>query len=133
MSSDIERNVLSIVKNRKFFALQVGECTEISCKLHILAFVCFIVNETIVEDFLCCKELPETTKRQDVYDALNSHLQSCELTWQNCVRISTDGTHAMTGNVKGLVSLAQQWNFKIMTTHCFLHREALISGTAGPN
>ena len=36
MSSDIERNVLSKVKSREFFAFQVDECTEISGKAHIL-------------------------------------------------------------------------------------------------
>ena len=62
------------------------------------------------------QKLPETAKEQDGYDALNSRLESCELTWQNCVGICTDGAPAMTGNVKGLVSLAQQQNPNTMIT-----------------
>ena len=69
MSSNIERNVLSKIKNLETFALQVDESTDISCKAHVLAFVRFIDNGAIVEDFLCCKKLPETTKKQHIYDA----------------------------------------------------------------
>ena len=35
----------------------------------------------------------------------------------------------MVGNRKGFISLAKQENKEIVTTHCFLHREALISKT----
>ncbi|XP_051778559.1 zinc finger BED domain-containing protein 5-like [Erpetoichthys calabaricus] len=131
MSSDTERNVLSKIKSRGFFAIQVDKSTDISSKAQLLAFVRFSDNEAIMEDFFCCKELPETTKGQDVYDVLNSPFQSCELTWENCVGICTNGAPAMTGNVKGFVSLAQQQNPNIIVTHCFLHREALVAKTIG--
>ena len=44
------------------FALQVNENTDITGRAQLLAFVCFIDYEAIVDDFLCCKELPETKK-----------------------------------------------------------------------
>jgi len=127
MSGDIKSNVVSKLKTSELFALQVDDSTDISGKSQLLAFVRFIDNGAIVEDFFCCKELQETTKGQDIYDVLNSYLQSCEMTWENCIGICTDGAPAMTGNIKGFVSLVRQMNSEIMITHCFLHREALVA------
>ena len=37
----------------------------------------------------------------------------------------------MVGSIKGFVSLAKRENSDIITTHCFLHREALVGKTLG--
>jgi hypothetical protein len=46
-----------------------------------------------------------------------------------CVGICTDGAPSMVGSIKGFITLAKQININIIHTHCFLHREALISKT----
>ena len=38
----------------------------------------------------------------------------------------------MTGQLKGFVSVAQKQNPNIVHTHCFIHREALVAKTLGP-
>lgn len=106
MSGDIECQVKSKILKHELFALQVDECTDITGKAELLVFVRFIDDEAIVEDFLCCKELPETTKGQDVFDVLNSYLEYCGLNWKNCVGICTDGAPAMTGCLKGFAPIA---------------------------
>lgn len=131
MSGDIECNLKSEILKHNLFALQVDESTDISGKAQLLVFVRFIDDEAIVEDFLCCKELPGTTKGQDVFDVLNSYLEYCGLNWKNCAGICTDGAPAMTGCLKGFVPIAQKQNPNIIHTHCFIHREALIAKTLG--
>ena len=41
------------------------------------------------------------------------------------------GAPSMVGSVKGFITLAKKGNENIVTTHCFLHREALIAQTVG--
>ncbi|CAI9726566.1 finger BED domain-containing 5-like [Octopus vulgaris] len=131
-SGDIECNIKSKILKHKLFALQVDESTDITGKAQLLVFVRFINDEAIVEDFLCCKELPETRKGQDVFDVFNSYLEYCGSNWKNCVGICTDGAPAMTGCLKCFVPIAQKQNPNIIHTHCFIHREALVAKTLGP-
>ena len=64
MSNDIEANVIDKLKCREF-TFQADESTDISGKAQLLAFIRFIDDGEIIEQFCCCKELPETTKGQD--------------------------------------------------------------------
>ena len=122
LSENIECNIKSKILKHELFALQVDESTDITGKAQLLAFVRFIDDEGIVEDFLCCKELPGTTKGQDIFDVLNAYLEYCELDWKNCVGICTDGAPAMTGCLKGFVVIAQKQNSNIIHTHCFIEK-----------
>ncbi len=131
MSKDIEENVEEKLKNGGFFALQVDESTDISGKAQLLAFVRFVNDEDITENFFCCKELTETTKGVDVFNTMTSYLESLNLSWHLCVGVCTDGAPSMTGCLKGFVALVKEVNPSVASTHCFLHREALIAKTIG--
>ena len=76
--------------------------------------------------------MPKSTKGQDVFGVLNSYLEYCGLNWRNCVGICTDGAPAMTGHLKGFVSIAQKQDLNIIPAHCFIYREALVAKTLGP-
>ncbi|CAI9729538.1 Hypothetical predicted protein [Octopus vulgaris] len=105
MSGDIECNIKSKILKHKLLALQVDESTDITGKSQLLVFVRFINDEAIVEDVLCCKELRETRKGQDVFDVLNSYLEYCGLNWKNCVGICTDGLKALSQSHKNKIQM----------------------------
>ncbi len=84
-----------------------------------------------MENFFCCKELPETTKGQDIFNILSSYLESSDLSWNQCVGICTDGAPSMIGSVQGFVSRMKEKKPEITSTHCFLHREDLVSKSIG--
>lgn len=86
-----------------------------------------IADDDIVENFLCCKEVPETTKGQDIFNVVDEYLQSANLSWDKCIGICTDGAPAMTGIFKGFTSFAKKKNPKIIFTHCSIYREALVT------
>ena len=104
MSENIKYNIKSKILKHKLFALEVDESTYITDKAQLLVFIRFIDDESIVQDFLRYKELPETTKGQDIFAIINSYLKHCELKWKNCVGICTDGAPSMTGVSKVLSS-----------------------------
>jgi hypothetical protein len=52
---------------------------DITSKAQLLAFVRFETKGEIIENFCCYKELPETTKGQDIFNILSSYLESCGL------------------------------------------------------
>ena len=134
LSNNISGILSEILQNNNLqnnFALQVDETTDITGKAQLLAFVRFENEGEIIENFLCCKELPETTKGHDIFNILSSYLESYNLSWNQCVRICTDGAPSMIGSVQGFVSRVKEKNSEVITTHCFLHREVLVSKSIG--
>ena len=105
MSKDIQDTVISSVKQSKMFAMQVDESTDISGKAQLIAFIWFVSDGKISDQFFCCKELKERTTGQDIFDTLSKYLEENELTWKECVGLCTDGAPSMIGSIKGFVSL----------------------------
>ena len=128
MSANIEKRVSESMKNSKF-AIQVDESTDISGKAQLLAYIRFIHNDEIITQFLFCKELEKHTRGQDIFQTLSEYLEKVEISWDSCIGICTDGAPCMIGNVRGLAALIKQKNPDVISTHCFLHREALITKT----
>src|ERR1044072_8654339 len=126
LSENIEENVQKKLKNSNF-ALTVDESTDISNTSQLLAFVRFIDGDEIINQFLCCKGLSTTTRGQDIFDMITGYLKEMNLTWKSCVGICTNRAPCMTGCIKGFVSLAEKENPNLIRTHCFLHREVLVS------
>ncbi len=124
LSNNISGILFEILQNSNF-VLQVDESTDITGKAQLLAFVRF-ENGEIMENYFCCKELPETTKGHDVFIILSSYLESCGLSWNICIEICTDGAPSVTGSVQGFVLHVKEKNPEVITTHCFLHREVLV-------
>ena len=61
MSTDIQDTVISSVKQSKMFTMQVDESTDISEKAQLIAFIRFVSDGKISDQFFCCKELKERT------------------------------------------------------------------------
>jgi hypothetical protein len=96
---------------------------------YVITFIRFINEGEITENVLCCKELPETTKGQDIFNTFSVYLEGRGLSWERCIGICTDGASSMTSKIKGFVSLVKEKIPNVITAHYFLHCEALISKT----
>ena len=132
LSADIKENVCHNKLKNSIFALQVDESTDITNKAYLLAFIRFIDSDQIVNQFLCCKEMPGTTKGEDIFQILINYLLKWDLPRKSCIGICTDGAPSMVGSLKGFKTLVKErQNPNIITTHCFLHREALVAKTLG--
>ncbi|XP_066969171.1 protein FAM200C-like [Macrobrachium rosenbergii] len=125
MSSDIQKTVSELMKD-EMYALQADESTDIGGKSQLLVFIRNIADNKIIEQFLCCKELVQTSG-EDIFSSVAKYLKEMGLMWKLSGGICTGGCPSMVGSVKGFMSSAQKENPHLITTHCFLHHENLIA------
>ena len=71
MSTDILDTVISYVKHSKMFTMQVDKSTDISGKAQLIAFIRFVSDGKISDQFFCCKKLKERTTGQDIFNTLS--------------------------------------------------------------
>ncbi|GFX15365.1 SCAN domain-containing protein 3 [Trichonephila clavipes] len=126
MSENIEQNTAKTLANSNF-ALQVDETTDITGNAQLIAFVRFIHENDIINQFLCCRELPDFTTGKHIFQVISSYLEEIKVSWKSCIGICTDDAPAMTGHLKGFVAHVKELNEDILVTRCFLHREALVT------
>lgn len=129
MSSDIQYHVREKLSDSRLFALQLDESTDISKKCQLLSYIRFIDDDSVIEQFLACSELPTTSTGAEVFDSMSNTLTDNGLSWKNCLSVCTDGAPAMTGKFKGFVAKVKQNFPNVGSTHCFIHREALMVKT----
>jgi hypothetical protein len=120
MSHDAEEVLYGKLKNNTF-STQVDESTDFTNKSYVLAFLRFVNDGEIQENCFCCKG-------SDIFNVLSSYLETKGLSWENCVGICTDGAPSMVGFIRGFTSRVKKENPDV-TTHCFIHREVLVSKT----
>ena len=87
LSNNIEENVCINKLQDSYFALQVDESTDITNKAQLLAFIRFIDADNIVNQYLCCKEMPTTTRGEDIFHILNDYFKKWNLSWKSCVGV----------------------------------------------
>ena len=71
MLADIQNTVIFLVQLSKMFTMQVDESTDIGGKAQLLAFIQFVKNGKISQQFFCCKELKKRTTDQDIFHTLS--------------------------------------------------------------
>lgn len=126
MSAFIENTVMTKLTTKNF-ALQIDESTDISDKAQLIGFIRFVDETEIINQFFFCKELIGRATGEDIFNSVSFYLEEWKLSWERCVGICTDGAPAMVGSIKGFCSRVKTINPNIVSTHCFLHRESLIS------
>ena len=126
MSNDILETLIEKLKTSGKFSLQIDETTDINKKAQLLSVIRFIDGDSINEEFLFCKELPERTTGQEIFRIINVFFTTHDIQWSNCINVCTDGASAMIGAGTGFAAWVKGQNPNIQITHCCLHREALM-------
>jgi hypothetical protein len=83
--------VIANIKESDLFAVHLDESTDITGKAQLLAFSKFVFNGDIIEQFLFCKPLPETTNCQNILDVIDIYFNSHDLSLKLCICICMDG------------------------------------------
>jgi hypothetical protein len=88
------------------FSIQANVSRDFTNKTFV-AFLRFVNDDEIYENFFCCKELPEKIKGNDILNVLSSYLETKCLSWENCEGICTVAATSMVGSIRGLGSLLE--------------------------
>lgn len=114
------------------FALQLDESTDVTGKPQVVTFVRFICDNELIEQFLFCNDLPETTRGQDIFNLVNNYFTTANISWKFYLSVCTDGCPSMIGHLTGFLALVKKENPDTIFTHCFIHREALVAKSLVP-
>lgn len=135
LSSDLKKQIVEHFESHdsELWSLQIDESTDISGKAQLLAFIRFVKDEKFLNEYLFCKDLKGTTTGKDIFELVKENISSFGLLWKNCVGVCTDGCPSMLGNKKGFVTLVRQENPNIISVHCMIHRESLVSKSLTPD
>ena len=99
MSTAMQNTIISSVKQSKMFMIQVYESTDINGKPQLIAFIRFVCDGKISDQFFCWKELKQRTTDQDIFDTLCKYLEENELTRKECGGLCTNGAPSMIGSI----------------------------------
>ncbi|XP_025406396.1 protein ZBED8-like [Sipha flava] len=103
---------------------------DIEEQLLLLVFVRFLDNNNLIkEELLLLQELSTTSKGSDILKIINDYFEKHDIMWEKLAGFCTDGAPAMLGSRSGLATLVKEKNRKVLTTHCIIHRQALVSKT----
>ena len=129
MTTDVKEQLINMIKTGQKFALQLDESTDIADCAVLMVCVRFVNTTASVlqEEFLVSEEIPARITGDEIFRCLNNFITGCDLDWNNCVGITSDGAAAMTGKRAGVVQRVKNVAPSAAAYHCFIHREALAA------
>ena len=110
-------------------SLQFDETTDIKSISQLVAYVRFVKENAIVDEFLFCLEMKERTRAKDVFDLVNAFFCENSIAWNKMGSVCTDGAPAMIGHRSGFVALMKQVAPHIVSNHCAIHKYSLACKT----
>ena len=101
--ADIANDILSqliaqIQDSPPIINLQFDKTTDIESISRLAAYVRFVKENAIVDEFLFCQEMKERTRAKDVFDLVNAFLRENSVAWNKVGSVCTDGDPAMMGH-----------------------------------
>ena len=128
LAQNIKDQLIIAIKKSVLFAIQLDESIDVGSDLQLMLYVRYRAECWIGEEMLFCMPLETTIRGLDIFSMVDKFFTSpdVDLHWTDCVAVSTDGAPAMVGIHRGFVALVKRENPKIMSTHCMIHRQALV-------
>ena len=129
MSYNIKLQLFAKVKASPVFAIQLDESVDVVNLSQLIVFVRYVHDQSMKEDLLFCCPLETASQAAIVMQLVDAFFKEERLDWDKLVHACTDEAPAMLGARSRFVKLLNQKNPKVVTLHCIIHREALVSRT----
>ncbi|XP_005005209.1 protein FAM200C [Cavia porcellus] len=130
MSQDILQQVLEDIKASPLkVGIQLAETTDMDDCSQLMAFVRYMKEKEIVEEFLFCEPLQLTTKGVDAFSLFRDFFLKHKIALDVCGSVCTDGASSMLGENSEFVARMTKEVPHIVMTHCLLNPHALVIKT----
>uniref|UniRef100_A0A5S6Q4E5 DUF4371 domain-containing protein n=1 Tax=Trichuris muris TaxID=70415 RepID=A0A5S6Q4E5_TRIMR len=126
MSRDVEQTLCNFLKNTEF-SLQLDESILPGNEALLLAYVRFIKEEQLVQEFLFARELPTDSKGTSIFLMVNEFFKEKEIPLTNIIAVATDGAPSMVGCRTGFISHLKKVVPGVLAIHCVIHRQHLVA------
>lgn len=126
MAADVEEQLVNTLRHVNF-ALQVDESVVRDNEAILLAYVRFLQEDEMKEEFLFARTLTTNTTAESIYDEVMGFLSEKQIPVENISACASDGAPAMIGRHKGFLSRLQKRVPGLFRVHCILHREHLAA------
>uniref|UniRef100_A0A5S6QNG2 DUF4371 domain-containing protein n=1 Tax=Trichuris muris TaxID=70415 RepID=A0A5S6QNG2_TRIMR len=126
MASDAEEALCDLLRSTEF-SLQLDESTLPGNETLLLAYVRFIKDKQLTQEFLFERELSTDTKGESIFRVVDHFFKRKAIPLKNIIAVATDGAPSMVGCSRGFVSYLKQVVPEVMTVHCVIHRQHLAA------
>ncbi|KAL4127510.1 hypothetical protein QTP88_011677 [Uroleucon formosanum] len=127
ISDHIQDELICRLKNSKMFAIQLDESTDVAGLSILLVFVRYPFKGSIEEDLFLCAPLETNTTGEEIFKVIDSHMSKHHIEWNKYIDVCSDGAAAMIGKIKSTVTRIKSVAPKCSSSHCVLHRHALVT------
>ena len=130
IANDILSQLIALIQDSQCrISLQFDKTTDIKSINQLIAYMRFVKENTIVDEFLFCQEMKERTTVKDVFNLVNAFLRENLIPWNKVGSVCTEGAPAMIGHRSGFVAPLKQVAPHIVSNHCAIHEYALACMT----
>ena len=126
MARYVENKFCEYLQNTCFF-LQLDKSTLPGNEALLLAYVRFIQDEKICQEFLFAINLKTDTKGESIFHILEKFFLDKSIPLSNILSVATDGAPAMVGRYRGFVSFLKTAVPNVLAIHCVIHRQHLVA------
>ena len=127
ISYHIEDELICRLKESEMFALQLDESTDVAGLSILLVFVRYLFEGSIEEDLFLCTPLETNTTGEEIFKVIDNYMTKHHIDWNKCIDVCSDGAAAMVGKIKGTVTRIKNIAPNCSSSHCVLHRHALVA------
>ncbi|KAK4874959.1 hypothetical protein RN001_014319 [Aquatica leii] len=125
--ADIKNTLLKLLQKASSFAIALDESCDIADEEQMSIFVRFLDIEYQIfrEELLAMLPLKGNTQGKDLFKVTDEFTTKSNISYDEVVSLSTDGTSAMIGKGKGVVKRIRDKHSGLISYQCIIHQAAL--------